>query len=545
MPLPDRDIPWPPTELTTISASLKQWSAWYEGTPEALQEAYGRPGGTSAYPGDARVSYAREQRHGGLRGVLQRFWWGRPINNLGGLQRDMIHVPIAADLCQASADLLFADQPTIKAQNSAAQDRIDELADDGLYSTLAEAAEVNAALGGVYLRVTWDKRIREDAPFLTTVDADAAWPEFQWDQLRAVTFWQVVAEQGQTVFRHLERHELDSQGNGIIIHGLYEGGPLNLGRSVPLSEQPATNVFVDALNADGIISTESPGLAVVYIPNQRPQRRWRADPVGRSLGRSDLDGVELLMDSLDEVYSSWMRDIRLGKARIMIAKSMLESMGPGQGATFESDQEIYSPVNALINKDAGGLPIEQVQFAIRYTEHQQTANQLVEDIVRTAGYSSQTFGVSDTGNIRTATEVEQRERRSLLTRDRKIRHWRPGIADAFEKLLAVDKALFAGTAEVERPDVKFSDGVQETLLTLSQTVLALEQANSASLEVRVGILHPDWDDEDIQDEVARIRAEPSAAPAGHVPDPSTFTGMTPSETATANAENDPTGSQPQ
>lgn len=544
MPLPEKNLPWPPKPLLQIAPVMQQWSAWYDGTPEALRAAYSR--GLLSLGVDPRLAAAREAQHRGIRGMLQRFWWGRPVHDLTQLQRDMIHVPIAADMAQASADLLFADQPTIKAESNTTQLRLDALADDGMYSTLAEAAEIGAALGGVYLRVAWDKNLRSDAPFLTALDADMAWPEFQWGHLRAVTFWQVLKAEGQTVYRHLERHELDNNGVGVIIHGLYQGTPDNLGQPIPLAELPETKVFVDALNADGVISTESPGLAVVYIPNQRPQRRWRTDPLGRSLGRSDFDGVEPEMDALDEVYSSWMRDIRLGKARLVVAKSMLEGLGAGNGALFDAEQEIYSPVNVLAQTGgAGGLPMEQVQFTIRVQEHMQTARELVGVILRTAGYSTQTFGEGDTGNIRTATEIESRERRSLLTRDRKIRRWRPGIADALEKLLAIDKALFNGKADVERPDIKFSNGVQETQLTLAQTALALAQAESASLEVRVGMLHPDWDDDDIQVEVALIKAERSTVVPAPDGNPGDMTGMSASETATAQGENDPAGSQQQ
>ncbi len=520
MPLPGNGVAWPPHELANITPSLQQWSAWYDGSPEALRAAYTRGGFVAAGVGPTLLQ-TRLNQHGGIRGVLQRMWWGRPITDITQLQRDMLHIPIAADICQASADLLFADPPTftIDSSDTATQDRLEELCDDGMYPTLAEAAEVAAALGGVYLRVTWDRELNPGGPFTTMVHADAAWPEFQWGKLRAVTFWSVVHVDGATVWRHLERHELDPSGVGIILHGLYQGGLDSLGQQVPLGDQPATAVFADQVDADGAISTLTPGLAVTYIPNQRPQRRWRNDPVGASLGRSDLDGIEGLMDALDETYSSWMRDIRLGKARILIAKSMLDNLGPGQGMHFNAEQEAYAAVNMLQATSAGGtvnMPIEQIQFKIRVQEHKETAQQLVEDILRTAGYSTQTFGEGDTGNIRTATEVEQRERRSLLTRDRKIRLYRPRLQNHTEKLLHVDQAVFGTKITPARPEVEFAAAVQETPLAIAQTVQALYAADAASTEVRVAMVHPDWDDDDVQAEVAKITAEQQAQA---VPDP--------------------------
>lgn len=511
MPLPAANLAWPPRELGAVLPSLAQWSAWYDGRPEVLRAVYGN--GMAGVGVGPQLELERMRQHrGGLRNALARFWWGRPyLNGVNMLQRDQIHIPIASDICQASADLLFADQPKMTVTDDATQQRLDLLADDGMYSIFAEAAEIGAALGGVYLRVTWDKIAAPDGPFLTAIHADAAWPEFQWGILRAVTFWTVLntdERSSNIVWRHLERHELDSQGNGIILHGLYKGTPENLGQPQPLTEQSVTNQFAPLVDINSAISTQSPGLAVEYIPNQRPQRRWRSDPVGSALGRSDLDGIESLMDALDEVYASWMRDIRLGKARILIAKSLLQNMGPGQGSMFDAEQEAYSQINALADPDsAGKLPIEQIQFDIRVAEHQQSAQQLIEDILRTAGYSQQTFGEGDTGTVRTATEIESKERRSLMTRDRKIRLMRPGMSRILMKLLAVDKAIFGTQVTAQPVEVLFTDGVQETQLALAQTVQALYAADAASTAVRVGIVHPDWDDQKIADEVALIGTE--------------------------------------
>ena len=546
MPLPKNGVQWPPAAVANqILPKIGEWSAWYAGDPDMLSVVYGGQANM-----DAGQTGFFASDHGGFTAMgraLKRFFWGEPTRAPD--RRLKLHVPIAADLCQASADLLFADEVTLTVKNSGLQNIVDQMADDGLHTKFAETAEVAAALGGAYLRVTWDDTLA-DRPFITTVDYDQALPEFRFDRLVAVTFWQTVKREGKKTWRHLERHELDGQGNGIILHGLYQGDDKNLGISVPLQDDPATAPLAKLVDAQGAISTESPGLAVFHIANQRPQRRWRLDPLGKSYGRSDLDGVETLMDSLDEVYSSWMRDVRLGKARIMVAKTLLEqnTRDPGSGANFDNDQEVFAGLNyagSLKSDQPLSNQITEVQFKIRFAEHQATAEQLVGDILRTAGYSSQTFGEGDTGNIRTATEVEQRERRSLLTRDRKIRLWRPVIADVIEKLLAVDDAVFGCSHGTDTPEVAFTAGVQETQLTLAQTVLALDQAQAASTEVRVGMIHPDWDDTAIAKEVTKINAERQTMVPPPDGLPGDMTGLPASEAATAAAENDPTGSQQQ
>lgn len=508
MPLPPNNTQWPPVQIANvILPKLGEWSAWYAGDPDQLSMVYGGqanmdPGQTGFFASD----------HGGFTAmgrVLKRVFWGEPTRAPD--RRNKLHVPIAADLCQASADLLFADEVQLTAKNTTVQAAIDDMADDGLHSQFAQTAEVCAALGGAYLKVTWDENLA-DHPFLTTVDADQALPEFSWDRLTAVTFWQIVKVEGERCWRHLERHELDPSGVGIILHGLYQGDKKTLGIRVPFTEASATMPLVGLVDQNSSISTLSPGLDVFYIANQRPQRRWRTDPLGKSLGRSDLDGVESLMDALDETYSSWMRDLRLGKARVMVSKNLLEGNTtgtPGSGANFDNDQEIYAPVTRLDAK--GDQPLSSqmnnVQFAIRYAEHSATAEQIKTDILRTAGYSSQTFGEGTNDRITTATEIESRERRSFLTRDRKIRLWRPVIAAVMAKMLLIDDAVFGTTHGSDLVEVAFADGVQETPLALANTSLALRNANAASTKTLVAMNHPDWDDEAVDAEVALIDAE--------------------------------------
>lgn len=500
--------PWPPKSLLVITPKMIEWDAWYAGDPVKLRSVYQSQ---RANPVDRVAQY-----RGGASGALARMWWGRPVGDLTK-RHDQLHVPIAADLCQASADLLFSEPPTIRVSDSATQKAIDELSGDGLHSTLAEAAEIGAALGGVYLRVTWDTTV-SDFPFLTVVHSDAAVPEFQWGRLKAVTFWRTLATEGHTVLRHLERHETDTNGVGIILHGLYEGTDESLGHLVPLASHPATVGLAPMVDLNSSISTLSPGLAVVYIPNQRPQRRWRTDPVGANLGRSDFDGVEGLMDALDEIYSSWMRDVRLAKARLIVPDFMLENLGLGLGAGFDADREIYSPLS-MPPSDGNEKQITAQQFDIRFEAHQATADEILASILRSVGYSAQTFGESKEGSAITATEITSKERRSYMTRDRKIRLFRPGTADAVEKLLAVYKAVFKASITVERPDVIFADAVQADPESLARTAQTLRTAQAASTVTLVAMQHPDWDEAAIKAEADLILAESGMA----VPNPSTQT----------------------
>ncbi len=511
MPLPANSTAWPPTQLAPIAAKQAEFDAWYTGDPDRLGDVYRHDKRTVPYD---RVS----QYRGGVTGAVARFWWGRPNGNLAAIDTDKLHVPIAADVCQASADLLYAEAPTFSAgTDKTANTELDLALEDGLVTQLAEGNEIGAALGDAYYRVTWDAQL-SDRSFITSVHADAAWPEFRWGRLVAVTFWWVVRSDDSVVVRHLERHELAGTGRdaeGVILHGLYEGTRDNLGRLVPLTEHTSTAGI--QVNAEGLIATGSPGLAVVHVPNQRPQRRWRQHPIGASLGRSDLDGVESHLDKLDMVYSSWMRDIRLAKARLIVPNYMLSSAGPGQGLAFDTDQDVFTSLNAPPRED-GRAEITPQQFAIRVDDHLKTAEQLVTNILRTAGYGPQTFG--EAGDVaQTATETDSRDRRSNLTRDRKIRAAEGPLRALLRKKLAVDALVFSsGVGRDVDVKVDFPDVTQASPESLARTNELLYKAQTASARTRVQLQHPDWDEKAIDAEAAAILNEFGAA----VPDPGSF-----------------------
>lgn len=510
MPLPVASIPWPPKQLEQITPVLRRWDAWWTGDPTALTSAY------QAYSG---VLLDRPSQHrGGVVGALARFWWGRPLADLSQ-HRDQTHVPLAADIARTSADLLFAEPPSITVKDAATQTRIEGALEEHLLATLTGAAEQGAALGGSWLRVVWDGDVA-DAAFVAPVTADHAVPEMVWGRLRAVTFWTVLDRDGSDVIRHLERHEL-IDGIGYVQHGLYLGTVTDLGRRLSLSEHQVTRGLVDAVDADGYITAgRTPGLGAVYVPNTEPStsRAWRHIPSAAGLGAADIDGIEPLLDNLDEVHASWLRDLRLSKARLLVSREMLEDLGPGRGATFNLDTEIFSPLK-IAPAENGTSPITPAQFAIRFAEHQATAEHWGTQIVRAAGYSQATFGEQGQ-SAQTATEVVARQSRTMLTRDRKIRAWRPALRTLVTKLLLTDAAVFQKHGDPTDLAVAFPDGISETQLQLAQTALALKSAGAASTRSLVALTHPDWTDLQVDEEAAKIGAEQPGAAA----DPYAFTG---------------------
>jgi hypothetical protein len=419
-------------------------------------------------------------------------------------------VPLAGAIAATSANLLFGSPLNLTAEDDATQQRLDELADDTTYAVLREAAEIAAALGGVYLRVVWDQNV-QDKPWLVAASPDIAVPEWRWGRLSAVTFWNVIREDANTVVRQLERHE-----PGWIRHSVWVGNANELGTQMSLADFPETADLAESVvDGDGV-PTGTTKLTAQYIPNLKPNKLWRHIPAAAHLGRSDFSGVEALMDALDEAYSDWMRDLRLGKARLLVGPEVLRSRGKGDGAEFEIDRELFTPLNIEPGEDKGSA-IEQVQFTIRTEEHRALCAELVERIVLGAGYSLQTFGV--TGDVAaTATEVTARERQSLTTRANKANYWRPALAHLFGVLLEIDRAVFGTSTTPAQPHVEFPDIVSPDPTDVANQLSLLSAAGAVSTYEKVRRLNPDWTDEQVSDEVTRIREEAPTQPAAPQPE---------------------------
>lgn len=502
------DSHWPPLGHDRMRHRWLSWAAWWSGDLTELKAhtACTAPGG----------------------------YWARRAAKPGDRE---IHLPLAADLARTSAELVCGDTPVIEFEgDDPAQEAWDDLAQKiGWSNTLLEAAEVCAALGGVYLRPAWDTQTAEH-PLLTVVRADEALPEFRFGQLHAVTFVDAIPapdhwkkHKDAETWRHLEHHE-----PGVIRHELWHGTTTNIGTLLPLTEHPITRHLVAEIPTTSIRPN---GLLVEYIPNDLPQ------PLDRlPLGRSDFQGVETLLDALDEAWDSWMRDIELGKGRILLSKEMLDpvsqaSTGGGrkwfgsgrqQGTTpakaFDTDAKAFVPLD-MPAEDGGKLaPITHIQFAIRYQEHYETCMALVEQITSRAGYSPQTMGMHVDGQL-SGTAMRRREHRSYRTRDRKRRYHRPADERAAETLMLINAELFGGPKPKARPTLAWRETDQADPMETANVINTLRQARALSTEIAVRMAHPEWDGDQVDEEVERLAKEDAELmappPTGFEPPPGT------------------------
>jgi hypothetical protein len=466
---------WPPEGWQTIYDRLTELAVWYAGDPNQLLRYY-----------EKKVNPQKID-----------YYWGMEWEEE---TREAVHLPLAGDIAQMSSSLLFGEAPDIQYgldENGAKttdeiNDRVKNFIDEnGLVNMLLEGAEMAAALSGIFYKLDYDPDLSE-APLLTTRTPQQAFPEFRSGRLIAVTFHREVKhDEAGAVWRLFERRSIEN-GKLNIVYKLFKGRSSQMGREMDLNSIEETKV----LNLlDEVI--DIPVLGVVYVPNMRPNKLMPGSPMGDSDYRACIG----LMDSLDFVWSSWLRDIELGLGQLIVDEGLL------QDGKVSKLQRIFVKLNMEPIRLGSEKyePIKQIQFAIRTDDHMKACDTLVRNIIGMSGYSPQSFGLVEYGQqTDSGTALRIRERKSLLTRAKKGGYWTPELMRLFYQMQLFDGAKRNKKYEPVPVNVILQDSVIQDEKETAAIVRELEQAKAASTYIKVKTLHPGWTEEEVEKEVERI-----------------------------------------
>ncbi|WP_030149420.1 hypothetical protein [Mycetocola saprophilus] len=524
MPLPAENSAFPPAPFDTAYASYAENEAWYLGDLKKLGEIYSQNGATR----QATHLHNGTLHRGGLMGGVSRMFWGRPVPP--GQESRRLHIPAPADLAMLAADYGFAEPPTVALPAKVNTDtttstkidtirreqvRLDLIANsDAVKATWNEMGELKSVFGACAVITEWDREVA-DHPWLRSVAADSIIPEWRGSKLSALTLWTGYPDPNRpnVVYRHLQRHEV-----GRIVNRLYKGTSTKIGSVVPLQTLPQTE-YLAAITSEGqdegTLLTGIKRLTASYNINM-PSREWRKLGDLRNAGRSDFAGILPLFDQLDETWTAWSRSIRLSRARITAPAAFLTSNGPGQASTFDEDREVFTGLDRPIGDSETGSGLDFFQPDIPVEQYEATAYALYREILRAAGYSPSAWG--EYGNqVKTATEVQDREKSSERTRDKKALYDKAAISEQASVALEIDGLVFPGKGggRFDLPSVSFPAVSQSDPLRDAQVIGLLDGARAITVDTKVRTAHPDWDDARVRKEVDGILADsqPAADPA--------------------------------
>jgi A118 family predicted phage portal protein len=474
--LPNNNMKLPPENMEKIYAKFEEYLAWYQDDVAYLK--------TLTYTNASSIPERRFSYY---------------ENSSNTATREYLHIPLAGDISSTASSLILGDEidatypgakdiaadPTI----IATQERLDYIIEKGkLHNRLLEAVEISSVLGGVYLKVDWDKDI-VDVPFLSVVASDMVIPRFRYDFLIGVTFMKVIDVNDEVIYRLVEDRE-----KGKISYGLFKGLKDNLGYQIPLS------YHLETVNLPEEINTGIDDLLVRYIPNAMPNKQCQTMPIGKS----DYSGLGWLFNAIDITYTAWLREIRLCQSRIIVPETWLQRDTTG-GLRFDVDREIFTTLDI---DPLSGQGLSVVQFELRVQQYYETCLEFMKTAISMAGFSPNTFGLGIDGNAESGTALNIRERKTLKKIRKSQTFLSDNLEDLLQLLLLIDNDLNnSGNLIDEKPQVDFQDSMAFDMSKVADTLDKLNRAQAISIQTKTQLLHPQWNVEEINEEVERIMSE--------------------------------------
>lgn len=480
---------FPPDELSFWFNKYNEYSAWYSGSTERLVEYYSCK---TLNPFSEKAIF-----------------WARLENEE---RENAIHMPLASDIASMSAKLLFSESPEFIYDNEveSGENIYDFIEENGFNNLLLEGAEIASAIGGCFLKLDIDLRISR-LPILSIITPMQAIPSFLRGRLwECLFFREVKAERNKDiVYRLFENRKNTIDGKDLIIeYRLYKGTSNKIGYVIDLNSIEET----ESLNLKDTILRNVNSLGAVYIPNMKPNRLQ----LGSSLGINDFSGCIPLMDSLDLAWTSLVRDIELGMGQIFVDEELMQREEQNIFGTektllnqFSKFQKCFMKLN-FSNYKMGGeniKPIEIVQFEMRVEEHLKACEDLTKQIVNQCGYSPSTFGLDIQGRAESGTALRIRERKSFLTREQKSRYWQTQIKSLLIMMQQMSNISLNKFNKIIDVNIELEDSIIVDSSEQSNTIKNLDQARAISTLIKVKMLHPDWNNEQINEEVKRIQDE--------------------------------------
>src|SRR5215217_664494 len=407
-------------------------------------------------------------------------------------QRIFTTLGVAREVCNLSAEMLFSAPPQITFEDN--EELLEKILDaNGLNARLVAMAGAIAAEGRGGLRIIDDPQVA-DAKLITHVHED----QLIWDERHGafVVGGVVIIDvtppapwtgARTTVYRLLEEHT-----TGMVRRKLYRGNSTQLGQSVALNTLAAFQTLPEE---------ESTGLDVPTLI------RWDNVPGGYS----DLAGAESMLDrintevSLGSEKSEKSRPVSFADSRLFDEAGNVDTSGVvpiRQGKLQQLEQDMSRLYGTIQPESLAPETIAWIDF-------------LIDATLLSMAYSKASYGRDQGGSADSGKALRLRQARTLLRKAGKDLLAVEAITNALAVAMAWQDGKGAPREVANyRADIKLGDGLPRDPLEDAQE--AQIWGDAISLEEKIRIRRPEWSDEQVEEEIARIQ-EQSPAPAPSVP----------------------------
>ena len=423
-------------------------------------------------------------------------------------ERDYVPDPLPSVVARAHADLLWGETPEIEPANEADTEQLLAITEGcDLQSEGHRAAMVASSEGEVWWHAYVD-RVAADTPQIQFFSRASVIPLWRSGYPLAVALVTIVEATDTEVLRLVAVHEV-----GRVVHRLYRGTTVQLGNPVPLASHADTETLMDEWR-------HNLGVMLAGRILNKPSAP------GSTLGGSDYQGVERLFLALNEASTIAVEGARLtAKPRLFVDRKYLDERGD-----FPAGADIFQ----LDNRDGADgekAGIVAVQYDFKAQELISYMRDLTDRAVTRAGLVAQWVGASVDGRAETGTALRVRMIPATLTAQGKARYMTQGVRQALLcaqllDALPVESGGFgrAWTLQ-EPPSITFKDPVPNDEQEEAQRLSLLTSAEIQSRRTSITELHPEWDEAQVDEEVARLAEDFGGAAV--LPEPAQFVGSDP------------------
>lgn len=443
--------------------------------------------------------------------------------------------PLPGLIADAWADHLFGDDPSIepaKPDDAGALDLLLEGNGD-LVGDLHAAERVVVGEGEAWWRVYADRDVA-DTPLLEWHNRDEVIPLLIGRRILAAALVTELDRAGgvrgrgrATVYRHLEIH-----ADGAVEHVLFRGTRTRIGETVPLEDHAELEDLAAALPGTGSAPRRwAHGLPMLMgrVTNGRGLHRRLG------LGLSDFDRISDILLDLNEAATIGAENARLtAKRRVVVPEGSLSGRGtelrdrgdgimvPGPAAGFDAGEDVLvaSNLDAELGRGQDG-PFKVLEYSFDASALITHKRDLVETSLTRVGLTPQYVGVvSDEGAGLALSGTALRLRLIPTTKAGrgKARPWDDALPHVLSLMARLDALREtdggfgrawtdpATPPSVERANPLPRDEVEEA--TVESTLVG---AGVRSVRASVESQHPDWTDDQVDEEVDRIREDRPAS----------------------------------
>ncbi|MBC1231501.1 hypothetical protein HB816_13685 [Listeria booriae] len=370
-------------------------------------------------------------------------------------------------------------------------------------------------------------------PHIRAIGINQFWVDFR-DGLpyRFNFFQEIEMEYKSDVYYLVESREVlttnvdgESKTGGYVTYSVQK---ISGGKVTPLASNKLpdeVNRFVANLNIQLNIPVALgiEGFGAYLIQNTPSNSRYP----NLELGESDLSQCHDLLLGIDYTFTMYMRELEKTKTKVAASERLFrrkKNVVKGKDEwSFNPDEDYYMLFKGTL--DAGATVKDMMQFLqgeFRDANYRETMEYFAQKAVSKAGYNPSTFNL---GNREVkATEIWSLQDATV----RKIEKKKRLIQNPYEQMLWDFLYLLMKLREGAtllssdtRVIVEFPDPMAVNLNELSSTLNNMNSAVAMSVEEKVKLVHPKWEDDEVQKEVARIYLENMI---GEVPDPEAIGG---------------------